>query len=77
MFFGDQTTSRSPGCMSLATRFLTAQSFTGIVGSALLSATTPAQQKPAADAGTSDYQRESSSEFQKASGSDSRLVGSH
>lgn len=74
MFFGGQTTSRSPGRMSLATRFLTTQLFASIVASALLCATTSAQVKAAADAGTSDYQRKSSSEFQKASELDSRLV---
>ena len=72
MLVGDQPHSRSPGRMSLPTRL-----FAGIVGLALLCATNSAQVKPVPEAGTSDYQRESSSEFQKASELDSRLVAPH
>src|ERR1700739_1793046 len=56
MLFGGHTASRWPGRLTLATRLLTTQLFTGIVWSALLCATTSAQAKPAADAGASDYQ---------------------
>jgi hypothetical protein len=57
MFLGEQTGSRSPGRLSLATPLFTTIVCSAMLYSAMLYATASAQAKPSADAGAADYQR--------------------